>query len=277
MKFPSFFADSETSFSKADFVIIGATHEDLYPSFRQGAADAPNAIREASWNFETFNLFNEIDLCDISIHDAGNLPGLKDVQKLVSRTLQLGKTPIIMGGSHSVSPVAVSSFSKHIPDLGVLILDAHLDYRDKYMDTPQSHACATRRIAEIVGLENVIVVGVRSACKKEKHDADRQGLHYYTSFDVAKQSIGSIIESLDFKHIYLSIDMDSLDPSYAPGVGTPEPFGIRDVDVLEILMALSSTIVGMDVVEICPAYDTGNAALLAAKFIREYITWKTKG
>ena len=276
MKFPSFFADAEESFANADYVIVGVPYEDASPSFREGTQFAPDAIREASWNFETYNLFNKMDLQDLKVHDFGNITDLNKLGKLVERTVKNKKKIIVLGGSHSITPYVVKPVSKFYPNLGVLVTDAHLDYRDTYQDTLTSHACTIRRISEIVPINQITMVGIRSGCKEEKIQSDADGLSYHTSSDVDRVGIKNILKQLDFGHIYLSIDMDVVDPSHAPGVSTPEPFGLDAIDVLEIIREIAPRILGIDVVEVCPQYDTGITAILAAKFIREYITWNKK-
>ncbi len=276
MKFPSFFADAEESFGDAEYIIVGAPYEDASPSFREGTQSAPDAIREASWNFETYNLFNHMDLQDIKVHDFGNIDDLESLRKLVKRALENKKKIITIGGSHSITPHVVLPISISYPHMGVLVMDAHLDYRDTYQGNPASHACAIRRISEIVGIDHVAVIGIRSGCKEEKIKSEADGLSYYTPCDVTRLSIKRILKKLDFDHVYLSIDMDAVDPSYAPGVSTPEPFGLCATDVLQIIRKIAPRVIGMDIMEVCPSYDTGNTAILAAKFIREYITWNNK-
>ncbi len=276
MKFPSFFADSEESFAHADYVIVGVPYEDASPSFREGVQFAPDAIREASWNFETYNLFNHKDLEDLKVHDFGNIDNLESLGQLVERVVKDKKKIIVLGGSHSITPHVVAPVSKFYPHLGVLVTDAHLDYRDTYQDSPTNHACTIRRLSEIVKINQITVVGIRSGCKEEKIQSDADGLSCYTPYDVTRVGIKNILKKIDCDHVYLSIDMDAIDPSHAPGVSTPEPFGLSATDVLEIIRGIAPQIIGIDVVEVCPSYDTGITALLAAKFIREYITWNNK-
>jgi agmatinase len=276
MKFPSFFADAEESFVNADYVIVGVPYEDANPSFREGAHFAPDAIREASWNFETYNLFNEMDLQDLKVHDFGNIDDLGRLRKLAERIIKNKKKIIVLGGSHSITPFVVKPLSKCYPNLGVLVTDAHLDYRNTYQGTLTNHACTIRRISEIVPINQITLVGIRSGCKKEKIQSEADGLSYYTCSDVARLNIKNILKQLDFDYVYLSIDMDAVDPSHAPGVSTPEPFGLDAIDVFKIIREIAPRIIGIDVVEVCPSYDTGITALLAAKFIREYITWNSK-
>ena len=149
----------------------------------------------------------------------------------------------------------------------VLILDAHLDFREDYMGSRNSHACSTRRVSEIVGIENVTVIGARSASETECEG----DLEYYTSFDV-KSRLKEICEKIKEINddIYLSVDMDCFDPSFAPGVGNPEFYGLDPFEVREIIESIDN-IAGFDVVETNPLFDNGNTSCLASKLIQEIV------
>ncbi len=258
------FADADSSFSDAEFVIFGVPLDET-ASHRSGAGLAPEKIREESWNFETYIFDLDVDLEDIAIHDAGDI-GHRDIGNFVSKLT--GQFPIFIGGEHSISPLIVSALK---PD-SVLVLDAHLDYRDEYEGNKNSHACAIRRISEIVGVEKVLAVGVRSMCKEEAVAAEKDGLAYITAEDAVMCGRDDLFNKLKLSgRVYVSLDMDALDPSFAPGVGTPEPYGMTPYMVREILRHLSGQIVGLDVVEVCPPYDNGNTASLAGKLIRDVI------
>jgi agmatinase len=286
MKFPDYFADAEASFDEADFIIFGAPY-DKTSSFRLGASEGPKEIRQASWNFETFNIRTGVDLKDIKFHDYGDLDvkNLKPskmvdkVEKFTNKVLKKNKFPIIIGGEHSVTPGVVKAFPK---DTAVLSLDAHIDFRDSYEDEKFNHACATQRIADHVNVENVAVLGIRSAEKEEFLEAEKKDLFYISSFDIKKFGLkNALIETknhLKNKPLYLTLDIDVLDPSFAPGTATPEPYGFSPFDIVECIDIFSKDLVGFDIVEVCPPYDQGQTALLAAKFIRYVIekVWISK-
>ena len=266
------FADAHSSFNDAKFVILGVPF-DATSSFRSGSHFAPNRIREASYNFETYLMEHDIDLIDVFFHDAGNLDeygnademidGVEDAVKKI-----LSKFPILIGGEHSLTIGAVKTFR----DVSVVFIDAHLDFRNEYLGIKNSHACISRRVSEIVGVENVFSIGVRSFSREEKNDAEKTGLKYFSSFDVKEKGIENIINNLHLKEkVYLSLDMDGVDPSYAPGVGNPEPFGLTPADVVKCIKILSDRLVGFDITEVCPNYDHGNTSLLAARIIRDLI------
>jgi len=279
MKFPDYFADAESSFDEAKYIIFGVPY-DKTSSFRLGASNAPKEIRQASWNFETFNLRTGFDISNIKFHDYGNLDVkdkspeemVKDVNSFASKILSKNKFPIAIGGEHSITPGIVRAFTE---DIAVVSLDAHIDFRQEYEGSSFNHACISRRIAEYVGIKNIAVVGIRSAEKQEFVDAKKLGLFFIDYFEIKKNGIKKALDKtknyLKDKKIYLTLDIDVLDPAYAPGTSTPEPFGLKPFDIIECIDFFSKNLIGFDVVEVCPDYDQGQSALLAAKFIRYVI------
>jgi len=276
MNFPNYFADAESSFDEADFIIFGVPY-DKTSSFRKGASLAPKEIRNASWNFETYNLRTGFDIKDVKIHDYGDLEVTNDspkemvhkVNDITKEILSKNKFPIAIGGEHSITAGIVKAFPK---DISVVSLDAHIDFRNSYENEPYNHACVTRRIADHIDIKNITILGIRSAEKQEFEEAKNLGLFYIDTFDIKEMGIKNAIDKtkkyLKNKKLYLTVDIDVIDPSYAPGTSTPEPFGLNPIDILECIQSFSSDLVGFDIVEVCPSYDNGQTALLAAKFIR---------
>lgn len=277
--FRPFFADAESSFDEAWFVIFGVPYDGTC-SHRKGTALAPRTIREESYNFETYLYEHDVDLEDIPVHDLGDIlcadleEMLGGVGSTMGRILEAGRFPVILGGEHSLTPPAVRKFA----DMGVVILDAHLDFRDQYIEEPNSHACATRRIFDIVGPDNVITIGVRSMERWEKQEADLHGLRYVDAGTLRKEGMKKSLANLGWDRIYLSLDMDFMDPSHAPGVGNPETFGFSPEDVKKCINLLADRLVGFDVCEVSPPYDNGNTSALAARLVREVIgvVWKAQ-
>lgn len=276
MNFPNYFADAESSFDEAKFVIFGIPY-DKTSSFRYGADKGPQEIRKASWNFETYDIKTGIDLRDIHFHDYGDLEVKNDdpqvmfkkMKEFTSNLLKKNKFPIALGGEHSITPGIISAFPK---DIAVLSLDAHMDFREQYENEPYNHACVIRRIADHIDMRNMAVLGIRSAEKEEFEDARAQGLFSIDAFDIKeigiKTALDKVTKHLRDKPIYLTLDIDVIDPAYAPGTSTPEPFGLTPLDILDCIKRFSSQLIGFDVVEVCPSYDQGQTALLAAKFVR---------
>jgi agmatinase len=286
MDFPNYFTDAESSFQNASFILFGVPFERT-SSFRHGADKAPYEVRQASWNFERYDLRTGINFEEILVHDYGDL----DVQNLTSKEvfettktfttklLTKKKIPISIGGDHSITPGIIASFPK---DIAVISLDAHMDFRQEYKNDIYNHACVIRRVSDHIPLKNIAVLGIRSAEKEEYEQAQEQGLFFRDAFIINKIGIKKSIQQtkthLKGKQIYLTLDIDVVDPAYAPGTSTPEPFGLTPLDVLDIIEAFSPQLIGCDVVEVCPPYDHGETAILAAKLVQTCISaiWRNR-
>jgi agmatinase len=280
MEFPNYFADAESNFNDASFILFGVPYEKT-SSFRHGAGKAPYEVRQASWNFERYDLRTGSNFEEILVHDYGDL----DVQNMTSkqmfdttktfttRVLTKEKIPITIGGDHSITPGIITAFPK---DIAVISLDAHMDFRQIYKNDIYNHACVIRRIADYIPTRNIAIIGIRSAEKEEYIQAKHQKLFFRDAFSMEKIGFDNIIQQtkthLKGKQIYLTLDIDVIDPAYAPGTSTPEPFGLTPIKAIEIIEAFSPQLIGCDIVEVCPSYDHGQTALLAAKFIQTCIS-----
>jgi len=272
------FADAVAKYDDARVALFGVPY-DRTCSFRGGSRYGPAAIRQASYNFETFMMDHQRDILEVPFADLGDTPVfgpsadmVTGVSKMASDILGAGKVPIAIGGEHSLAPAVVRAFPK---DVGVIGIDAHLDFRDSYLDDRWSHACSARRIADHVGVEHVIYMGVRSYSREEREDLERLGLTYVSVFEIHERGIVATLQramkQIDRDQIYLTIDIDGVDPAYAPGVGNPEPFGIAPIQIKRLLGILGPSLIGLDLNEVSPAWDHGQTALLAARLIREAI------
>lgn len=272
------FADAVASFDDARVVIFGVPF-DRTCSFRSGSRWAPDAIREASYNFETYMMEHGRDILDVKFHDLGNLPDfstsaemVKEVSSTSEGIVKAGKIPLAIGGEHSIAPAVVRGLRK---DVGVIGLDAHLDFRDAYLGDKWSHACSQRRIGEHVGFDRTVYAGVRSFSAEEKEDRERLSLSFISAYEIHQRGIERAIDralhAVGREKIHLTIDTDAIDPAFAPGVGNPEPFGLTPLQVKAVVNALAPRLVGMDINEVSPAWDQGQTALLAARLIREAI------
>jgi agmatinase len=272
------FADAQSSFEDADFVILGVPF-DRTTTFRSGARFAPTTIREASLNFESDLFEHGVSFEDVNVHDGGDLFEEGTVDEMVAaievearNVVSAGKFPIFIGGEHSISPPVVKAFG----EISVITIDAHLDYREEYGGLRNSHACAHKRIEDIVGKGNVFAFGVRSMSSDERSE-EALFADAFTIHEVGwEKAFSELLGKLERGPVYLSLDIDGIDPAYAPGTGTPEPFGLTPFDVRGVINTLGDRLVGFDVVEVCPAYDNGNTSVLAARMIREVIAVKWK-
>jgi len=241
-------------------------------SFMAGTRYGPHAIISASRQVEFFDHeINREAAFELGIHtldemepDMGSAEKtIERVEELADEVVQKGKFPIMFGGEHSVSVGVVRALSKKYPDLSVLQIDAHADLRDEYEGTKYNHACAMRRIRECV--KKASQVGIRSVCKEEldyiKKAKLSECIHWGPEFDVDK-----VVSQLT-GNVYVSIDLDGFDPADCPGVGTPEPGGIKWLAALKLLRAVSrkKKVVGFDVVELLPIPGTVQSEFFAAK------------
>ena len=264
---------------------------DATTSYIGGTAKGPAAIIEASTHMELYDEELEQETCGIGIHTTMPLPVhdeppeamLRMVTEAVSRHLATDKLPVILGGEHSITPAIVEGLGQQTgaqSALGVLVLDAHLDLREEYGCTKASHACASRRILEKDGLAGYASIGIRSGSREEFVWAGENGISYYTARQVREEGVDAVLdramERLQCERLYLSIDLDVLDPAYAPAVGNPEPFGLSSWDVQRVIERLAPRLVGLDINELTPAYDRGETALLAARLAREFIAARAK-
>ena len=286
------FADAVSAYDDARFVIFGVPF-DATSSFRRGSADAPDAMRKASYNFETYNDFYGIDLADVQMHDLGNLDlGYLDLDRAVDdmlfmaedavrRILGDSKIPVVMGGEHTLTCGCARAFLEVYDDIGLIILDAHLDLRDEYLGVKHSHACVSRNIIDDL-TDRCVLIGVRSGSAEEYRYAEEKGILWYSSDEVSDIGMESVMrQALDAlsdrgaHRIYLSLDADVIDPGYAPGVGNPEPFGLSPRDIRAAIRMAAPHACGFDIAEINPMYDHGESAILGARLVREFIAAKS--
>src|SRR3989440_11972931 len=272
------FADAVAKYDAARIALFGVPY-DRTCSFRGGSRFAPRAIREALDNLEIFMMDHQRALLAVPVADLGDTPAFGPTAEMVGGVTKMasdvggaGKIPIVMGGEHSLAPAVVRAFPK---DVGVIGIDAHLDFRDSYLSDKWSHACSARRIADHVGVEHVVYIGVRSYSREEREDLERLGLTYVSVFDVHERGIGASVEravkAINRDKVYLTIDIDRVDPAVAPAVGNPEPFGLAPLQVKELRWMISPDMDVMALIEHRPAWDFGQTALLAARLIREAI------
>ncbi len=275
------FSGFQKSFEEADYVILGVPF-DVTSTYRTGARFGPNAIRAASINIETYSFRSNVDVEDLRLHDIGDLHVSADVEETLERLekvageiLEAGKTPVIMGGEHTITLGALKGLGDKASKTAVVSFDAHLDLRDEFMELKLSHTTFMRRINEQLKPAKIIEVGTRAVCKEELGYASKSGIEFVTAQQIRKEGVKHTLNVLkqklsDVKSFYVSVDMDVLDPAYAPAVQNPEPDGLETPALLDILCGLlDERVVGFDVVEVAPNYDQGVSAIQAAKVVFE--------
>jgi len=276
----------QSSLDAAQVVLIPVPY-DSTTSFRSGARDGPEAIITASYGLEDYDFELELDVSRIGIHTtsalephmAGPGPMAERVRGAVAGYLDTGKTVGLLGGEHSITIGAVQAHVEVYPSLSVLYLDAHADLRDEYMGTPFGHASAARRAYECCP---IALAGVRSLCQEE-HEfiRDNKVPVWYCDANSHGNSLESLLDSLS-DTVYVSIDLDVLDPALMPAVGTPEPGGITWRQLVDLLgrVAESRRIVGFDVCELAPADGPPACSYTAAKLVYKlvaYSRWRREG
>lgn len=264
-------------FAAANLVLLGVPFDGTV-SFRPGARFAPAQIRLESDGLETYSPYFDADLTDFALCDLGDLElpfgatekTLQLVQEEARRVFQHKKKLILIGGEHLISLPAIIEAKHQYTDLVVLHFDAHTDLRSTYLDEPLSHATVMRRVWEVLGDGRIWQFGIRSGTREEFHWAKAGHtvlqMHDFTSLAAAVDAIGQ-------RPVYLSIDLDVLDPSVLPGTGTPEAGGVSFHDLVSALQTVSAlNIIGGDLVELAPHYDqSGVSTAVAAKVLRELI------
>lgn len=271
------------SFNEADYVVIGVPF-DVTSTYRTGARFGPNAIRAASLNIETYSFRTGVDVEDIRVHDLGDLHVSTDtlqtlgkLELVVKEVVEKGKKPVVIGGEHTLTLGVLKGFGAKISKTAIISLDAHLDLRDEFMGLRLSHTTFMRRINEEVKPVKIVEAGTRAVCKEEIEYAQKNEITYLTAYQIKKASVEQAIKLMkkeleEVENIYISVDMDVLDPAYAPAVQNPEPEGLVPSNLLDILYEMcDKRILGFDVVEVAPNYDMGVTAIQAAKVIFEML------
>jgi agmatinase len=232
-------------------------------------------------NIETYSLRTGIDIEDVPIHDVGDLHVVDDVSvtldrlsKVTKDILAAGKMPVCIGGEHTISLGPIRSLPE---STAVVSFDAHGDLRDEYGGGKFSHATILRRTTDIVGTAGVMVCGVRALCKEEVELIQEKKIRHLTPWGIREMGIekaGEAIKSFlrNFKHTYLTIDSDALDPAFAPGVANPEFEGLTPDELISLAAVVAKErLIGFDLVEVCPDYDTGATSAAASRIIFEVI------
>ena len=247
-------------------------------SYKPGCRFGPDVIREAFNNIEIFEPNFGTDLETANIQDLGNIQhtvSATEMLSMVEKTtteLQKNKTQlIVLGGEHLLTLGTYMSFSK---DTGYVVFDAHYDLRDQYADMKLSHAAYLRRIVEKRGSENIIHVGARAYVKEELEFLKENNIQTITDKQIRDGEGPDLLKKAteNFDSIYTSIDLDVLDPAFAPGVGNPEAVGITSRELYDMITSLQERkIIAADIVELNPSFDNGSTAALAAKMISTII------
>jgi len=273
------FICSSDDYENSKAVIYGMPM-DFTVSFRPGSRFGPARIREVSIGLEEYSPYLDKSITDMTYFDAGDLllpfgnaaRSLDIIGEFVGKLLADDKFPIGLGGEHLVSwPIFQEVFKKY-PDLAIIHFDAHADLRESYEGEPLSHSTPLRKAAGLIGGKNIYQFGIRSGSREEFQYA-RENINFHP-FEVL-EPLKKVLPELAGRPVYVTIDIDVLDPSAAPGTGTAEAGGITSKELLDAVHAIARSnvnVVGCDLVEVAPAYDpTEQTQIVAAKVIREML------
>jgi len=262
---------------KAAAVIIGAPM-DWSSSFRPGSRFGPAAIREVSEAIEEYSPYAERALDEVAFYDAGDLvlpcgnvvASLAMVEEAVAEVLAEDKFPLLLGGEHLVTYGAIRAFYPRYPDLCLLHLDAHADLRPAYLGEELSHASVMRLVHGLLGDGRIFQCGIRSGDREEFVFARAHTRLYRGPLPAA---VEAAVREIGERPLYVSLDIDVVDPAFAPGTGTPECAGATSGELLAALSLLRRRrVVGFDLVEVLPTLDlSARTSLLAAVVVREVL------
>lgn len=272
------FIGCDAQYEDAKIVLFGAPF-DSTTSFRPGARFGSSAIRHESFGLETYSPYQDKDLMDFAVFDSGDLElcfgsseaALSDIEDRTAQILNDGKLPLMIGGEHLVTLGAVRAVLKQYPDLHMIHFDAHADLRDDYLGAKLSHACVLRRCHELLGDGRIHQFCIRSGEKAEFAFAKAHTDMHPFDFEGLRAVVDQLTEAN--VPVYVTIDLDCLDPSVFPGTGTPEAGGVTFMQLLTAILEVCKTnVVGADVNELAPMLDvSGVSTATACKVLRELL------
>jgi agmatinase len=270
------FLSADCPYDKCEICIVGLPYDGT-SSYRPGSRFGPNAIRKASWGMETYSPILNRDLSDLKICDLGDLEipfgnkgkVLPKIRKVIQEILDDGKHPVLLGGEHLITLAIVEGFRTRFPGLAVIHFDAHADLREEYLGERLSHSTVMRRVSEVIGVENLFQFGVRSGSKEELSYARGIGSLY----ELTEDGLHRVLKIIGDRPLYISFDLDILDPSILPGTGNPEPGGIDFHGMTAAFHVLGKAhVTGFDVVELSPDHDPSEvSSVVTSTLVREMI------
>ena len=271
------FLGCECEYEDGKIVLFGAPF-DSTTSYRPGTRFASRTMRAESYGLETFSPYLDLDLEDAHVFDGGDLElpfgsvedALKQIEEFAQIVLDDGKIPLMIGGEHLVTLGAVRAAAKNYPDLHIIHFDAHADLREDYLGAKLSHATVLHRVWDIVGDNKIFQFGIRSGDRAEfawgKQHVQTQRFNF--------NGLEDVVQKLQGKPVYFTVDLDVLDAAVFPGTGTPEAGGVSFDELRRAmkLVADSCHVIACDMVELSPPYDqSGISTATALKLLREYL------
>jgi agmatinase len=264
------------------FVSFVGVPFDSTVTYKPGSRFGPDHVRIASRNIELYSLRNQVDVEEFGIYDEGDIitiigdveKTLDRIEKVVKELISENRLYIFVGGEHTITYGIIRGVYRK--KLGVVIFDAHLDLRNDYLGLKYSHATVMKRVSEILGAGSLFYIGTRAISKEELSEVSKLVHEYISIYTVRKLGLREVIKrflrwSENFSNLHISIDVDVLDPSVAPGVATPEPEGLNSWELLELINELiDNKVISVDIVEYNPLNDPSEiTAMLISKIIVE--------
>ncbi|OLC93736.1 MAG: agmatinase [Thaumarchaeota archaeon 13_1_40CM_3_38_6] len=266
------------NFDEAEIVIVGIPDESKSHSLRKGTSEAPHKIREISSIRDTYKRGNNISLglpfsgINKKVYDYGNIER-SEVTKVIDKIVSKSKIPLAIGGDHSISAEIIKSVSKKHGQISLVYFDAHPDFIGSVQGY---YGSVFHDVLPFIDIKSSIQIGVRTPEQEEINNIKKYDLTVITPFDIAKNGITKVEETILNKigtSVYVSFDMDAIDPAYAPGVSVPVPLGLRNTEAIILLKSLMKKVVGLDIMEVCPNYDIKDrTSHLASRMIAEAIS-----
>ena len=267
------------NFAESDVVVFGIPDESKSHSLRKGSSEAPHKIREISNIRDTYKRGNEVSTgfplggIRSKVYDHGNILRT-EVSDTVDKIVSKSKIPIALGGDHSISTDIIKSVYKRYGTISLVYFDAHPDF---VSSTSGYYGSVINDVLPCIDVKSSVQIGIRTPEQEEIDNIKKYNLPVVTPLDMLKNNIAKIEESILGRlgqNVYVSVDMDAIDPSYAPGVSVPVPLGLQSLEVLYLLKSITKRgIVGLDIMEVCPNYDIKDrTSHLASRIIGEVIS-----
>lgn len=271
------FLGASDNYESSRGVIFGVPM-DFTTSFRPGTRLGPRRIRESSAGIEEYSFYRNQDLFEKSYCDLGDIgvrfgdpeASLEMARRVARGIFEDGKFPLVLGGEHLISLPIIQAAAERYPGLAVLHFDAHADLRLDYLGQVHSHATVMRRAAELIGGRNLYQFGIRSG-SREEYEYARREVRFHPGPVIT--ALEAVIPELKGRPVYVTLDIDVIDPAFAPGTGTPEAGGITSREMIDAIHRMGELdVIGFDLVEVSPVHDPSErTVILAALILREAI------
>ena len=266
------------NFDKAEFVIVGIPDESQSHALRKGTEDAPDKIRQMSNLRDSFERNGKTSLgrpfqgSEKKVHDFGDIRR-EQIENIYSKISVFSKIPISIGGDHSITRQIINTMSKKYEKISLVYFDAHPDF---VSSTTNYYGSVVNDVLSSIEIESSVQIGIRTPEQEELNNIKKWNLEVITPFDIQEQGIKKIASSILSKlgdKVYISFDMDCVDPAYAPGVSVPVPIGLSSTDAVYLLKEIAKKgIIGMDIMEVCPNFDVKDrTSHLASRIISEVL------